>query len=134
MWSYYSMPWHYPAGYTGLGYFPYGAPCACDPAWYSGVCPTCQQSLCAGWHEHQPSPFHPQELSAAGQPSVDATVGGTRNVSLSLEYRPEGTAATREVFFEDTAATGTAPWRITTIPDGPHTKRDFASAEPGAKI
>jgi hypothetical protein len=79
--------------------------------------------------------FVPKDITAdTNTTTAQATIGGTENAFLSLDYVKDAAAESSSVKVTITDPSGTGIWNITTIPDGFQTKADFASAAPGATV
>jgi hypothetical protein len=75
----------------------------------------------------------PQELLADATTSSSQTfIGGSHNVSLSLEYLKTGTNPSAKVIITEGGTTST--WDITTMPDEYQIKENFSTVSPGANL
>lgn len=111
-WQYYTMPYH------------------------TMYCSTCCQPVhlcqCA-----KPLTYTklPQELLAdATTPTNQIFIGGSEDISLSLEYlkTPGATSPSVKVTITENGSSST--WDITTIPDEYQIKENFSTVSPGAEV
>lgn len=75
----------------------------------------------------------PQELLADSTSLTNQIfIGGSEDVSLSLEYLKTGAAPTVKVTITEDGST--SAWDITTIPDEYQIKKNFSTVSPGAEV
>jgi hypothetical protein len=118
-------PWH---GYPWYQWTYYAVP------YYSMYCPSCCQPahLCQCAKPLTAMKL-PQELMAdTTNPSSQAFIGGSEDVSLSLEYLKTGTSPTVKVNITENGTTST--WDIATMPDEYQVKENFSTVSPGAQV
>jgi hypothetical protein len=132
------MSYPYALTYPLTGVYPYYtpySPCVnpCATYYYTPVSPLYYQPyyLC-----YCPAMILPQEAWVdASSPVKEVFIGGSSDVSLSLEYMPASGAASPRVTTTITAPDGsTSTWQEDPIPAGYHVKSDFSPVAPGSRI
>lgn len=118
-------------GYYGYPYYQsqyYSAP------YQMTYCSTCYQPahLC---QNAKPLSYVklPQELAADSTTLTNQIfIGGSEDISLSLEYLKTGAAPSVKVTITEAGSSST--WDITTIPDEYQIKENFSTVSPGAEV
>ncbi len=130
------MHYHYPSAYPYYGYF--GSPYAQWPYYAGHYHPTPCGGCGHAAHSCNPSaPLTamklPRELLAdSTTTSSHMFIGGSSNVSLSLEYLKTGASATLKVTITESGQTTT--WDLATLPDEYQIKENFTTVAPGAEV
>jgi len=127
---------HPHARYSYYGYHghPYYQWAYCPAPHHATFCSTCCQpaNLCQCLTTLSQMKL-PQELLAdSTTPSSESFIGGSQNVSLSLEYLKTGATPSAKVTITESGTTST--WDITTMPDDYQIKENFSTVSPGANV
>ena len=131
------MSHHYPHNYfPHYGYYghPYGHGHYYANPHHPATCGGCGPAA----HHCHPAPLLtamklPRELNAdSTTTSSQMFIGGSRDVSLSLEYLKTGASATLKVTITESGQTTT--WDLATLPDEYQIKENFTTVAPGAEV
>lgn len=128
----------YDPGYDPWALYYSQVPFYPEPYSFHGMpqrCPTCHQPSYLCHCNDVTQVLFPEEamVSAANSPK-ELFIGGACEVRLTLEYMPIPEAAAPAVQVAITDAGSTSTWSETAISEGYHTKNDFSTVKPGARV